>query len=88
MFLKAAGERKGREGKGRGNGVGIGTSSGPVRRVVKGKAIPVTGRGAPQDCETSRVSHFLDSRFTDGGDVSLTRRLPFTPMKISDTHFC
>jgi hypothetical protein len=26
------------------------------------------------ECETSRLSHFLDNRFTDGGDVSLTSR--------------
>jgi hypothetical protein len=25
------------------------------------KAIPVTGRGGPQDCEMSRLPHFLDS---------------------------
>jgi hypothetical protein len=25
----------------------------------KGKAIPVTGRGGPQGCETSRLPHFL-----------------------------
>jgi hypothetical protein len=31
----------------------------------------------------------LDSRLTDGGKiVSLTRRPPFTPRKIPDTHFC
>jgi hypothetical protein len=42
---------------------------------VKGKAIPVTGRGGTQDCKTSRLSHFLDNRLTDGGEVvSLTRR--------------
>jgi hypothetical protein len=28
----------------------------------KGKAIPVTGRGGPYGCETSRLPHFLDSR--------------------------
>jgi hypothetical protein len=27
----------------------------------KGKAIPVTGRGGPKDCETSRLSHFLNT---------------------------
>jgi hypothetical protein len=46
----------------------------------KGKAIPVTGRGGPQGCETSRLPHFLDNRLTDGGEiVSLTRRPLFTP---------
>jgi hypothetical protein len=41
---------------------------------VNGKAVPVTGRGGPQGCETSRLPHFLDSRLIDGGEVvSLTR---------------
>jgi hypothetical protein len=46
----------------------------------KGKAIPVTGRGGPQGCETSRLPHILDNRLTDGSEaVSLTRRSPYTP---------
>jgi hypothetical protein len=50
----------------------------------KDKAIPVTDRGGPQVCETSR----LDSRLTDGGEVvSLKRRPPFTPRKIPGTDF-
>jgi hypothetical protein len=58
-------------------------------KVKEGKAIRVTGHGGPQDCETSRLPHVLDSRLTDGGEfVSLTRRPPFTPMKIRGTHFC
>jgi hypothetical protein len=41
----------------------------------KGKAIPVTGHGGAQDCETSRLQHFLDNRLTDGSEVvSLTRQ--------------
>jgi hypothetical protein len=51
-------------------------------KTVKGKkkkckAIPVTGREGPRGCETSRLSHFLDNRLTDGDEVlSLTRRTP------------
>jgi hypothetical protein len=55
----------------------------------KGKAIPVAGHGGPPGFETSRISHFLDNRHTDGGKaVSLMRRPPFTPRKIPGTHFC
>jgi hypothetical protein len=51
---------------------------------VKGKTIPVTGRGGPQGFETSRLPHFLDNRLTDGGEViSLTCPPPFTPQKDS-----
>jgi hypothetical protein len=58
------------------------------KRKVKRKAIPVTGRGDPYGCETSRLPHFLENRLTDGGQVvSLTRRQPFTPRKIPGTHF-
>jgi hypothetical protein len=53
------------------------------------KAIPVTGRGGPQGCETSRLPYFLDNRITgDGEVVSLTRRPPYTARKIPDTRFC
>jgi hypothetical protein len=55
---------------------------------VKGKATPSTGRGDSQDCETSRIPHFLDNRFTDDDEVSLKRRPPFSSMKIPCTHFC
>jgi hypothetical protein len=55
----------------------------------EGKAIPVTGRGGPYVCETSRFPHFLVNRLTDGGEVvSLTSRPPFTPKKIPATNFC
>jgi hypothetical protein len=57
----------------------------------KGKVIPVTGRGGPWGCKTSRLPHFLDNRLTDGGEVvSLTRWSPIYPhpRKIPDTHFC
>jgi hypothetical protein len=55
----------------------------------KDKAIPVTGRGGPYDCEALRFLHFLDYHFTDGGEIiSLTRRPPFTARQIPGTHFC
>jgi hypothetical protein len=48
--------------------------------LIKGKAIPVTGRGDPEGCETPRLPHFLDNRLRDGGKViSLKPRPPFTP---------
>jgi hypothetical protein len=37
--------------------------------LVKGKSILVTGRGAPQACEMSRLPHFLDNRLKDGGEA-------------------
>jgi hypothetical protein len=50
----------------------------------KGKAVPVTGHRGPYDCETSRRSHFLDNRLTDGGEVvSLTCRPLFIPKEDS-----
>jgi hypothetical protein len=52
------------------------------------KAIPVTGHGGQLSCETSRFPHLLDNRLTDGGDVSLKRRPPFTAKKIPGTRFC
>jgi hypothetical protein len=60
-----------------------------VKIKKKRKLIPVTGRGGPQGCETSRLPHFLDNRLTDGSEViSLTRGPHFTPQNIPDTHFC
>jgi hypothetical protein len=35
---------------------------------------PLLGRLDLWVCEMLRIAHFLDSRLTDGGDVSLTRR--------------
>jgi hypothetical protein len=37
--------------------------------LKKGKAILVSGRGGPYGCETSRLTHYLDNRLTDGGEV-------------------
>jgi hypothetical protein len=54
------------------------------KKKKKGKAIPVTGREGPYGCEMSRLSHFLDNRLTDDGEVvSLTRRPPFNPRRMS-----
>jgi hypothetical protein len=48
-----------------------------VRITYSGKAILVTGRGGPQGFQRLRLSHFLDNRLADGGEVvSLTRRPP------------
>jgi hypothetical protein len=50
-----------------------------VSERVTGKCVPVTGRGCPQCCETSRLPHFPESRLIDGGEVvSLTCRPAFT----------
>jgi hypothetical protein len=35
----------------------------------KGKAVPVTGHEGPQGCETLRLQHLPDNRFTDAGKV-------------------
>jgi hypothetical protein len=52
------------------------------------KAIPVTGCGRLQGCNTSRLPHFLDNRLTDGGEVvSLTRWQTFTLRKIPSPRF-
>jgi hypothetical protein len=55
---------------------------------IRGKVPPVTGRGGPNDCETSRLPHFLDNRLTDGSEVfSLKRQPAFAPRNIPGTHF-
>jgi hypothetical protein len=53
----------------------------------KGKDNPVTVRGGPQGCETSRFPHFLDDRLADGDEVTLTSRPPFTPQEDSGYSF-
>jgi hypothetical protein len=40
----------------------------------KDKAAPVTGRGGPQCCETSRLSHLLDNQLTGKSLVLLPVR--------------
>jgi hypothetical protein len=58
------------------------------REKQNGKAIPITGCGGPQGCETLRLPHFQDSRLRDGSEfVSLTCQPPFTPTEIPGTHF-
>jgi hypothetical protein len=53
----------------------------------KQEAIPITDRGGPLGCETSRLPYFLDSRLIDGSKVvSPTRRPLFTPRNIPGTH--
>jgi hypothetical protein len=48
---------------------------------IKGKAIPVIGRGGLYGCETSKLPHFLDNSLTDSGHVvSLTRRPAGLPL--------
>jgi hypothetical protein len=64
-----------------------------LRISYESKAIPVTDRGRPQGCETSRLPRFLDKRQRNGGGVvSPTHRQRFTPQKhylyASGTHFC
>jgi hypothetical protein len=61
---------------------------------VKGKDIPVSGRGGPEGCERLRFPHYLDKQLIDGGKVVSPTRLPHvTPqvslfLKIPGTHFC
>jgi hypothetical protein len=48
-----------------------------VQRVatLRGKkGIPVTSRGGPCGCETSRLPHLLDKRLADGGEVASPTR--------------
>jgi hypothetical protein len=55
------------------------------------KAVPVTGRGGLQGCETLRIPHCLDNRLTDCGKFSHTQRPRSTPQQhyssASGTHF-
>jgi hypothetical protein len=39
----------------------------------KSKTISVTGRGGLLGCERVRIPHCLDSRLTDGGELSALR---------------
>jgi hypothetical protein len=60
-----------------------------VHAIVMGLkhiAIPVTGSGGPQGCETSRLPYFLDNRLTDGGEVVSLTRWPAGLCKQIDLH--
>jgi hypothetical protein len=47
---------------------------------VQGKATAVTGRGDTEGCETTRLQHFLENRFTDNDEVVLCAgKQLFTP---------
>jgi hypothetical protein len=60
-----------------------------VSKTSKSKVISVTGHGDPQGFEKSRLPHFLDDRFTDGGEVvSLTCRSRFTLRNIPGIPCC
>jgi hypothetical protein len=49
----------------------------PWIQSIKKVSIPVTDRGGPYGCETSRLPHFLENLLTNGGEVvSLTHRPP------------
>jgi hypothetical protein len=55
---------------------------------IKGKVIPVTGRGGPYICETSRLPHFLDNRLTDGDKVvSLTVKVCLIILYLREEYF-
>jgi hypothetical protein len=50
--------------------------------------IPITDLRGHEDFGTSRLPHFLDNRFTDGGEVvCLVRQPHFTPQEDSWTLF-
>jgi hypothetical protein len=53
------------------------------------KAIPITGREGPYDCETSRLPHFrgIGSQMTVKL-LTLRAGRPLPPRKIPGTHFC
>jgi hypothetical protein len=57
------------------------------RKTEISKAVQVTDHGGLLGYEVLRIVHRLNNRLTDGGEVSLTRRLPFIPTKILDTPF-
>jgi hypothetical protein len=48
--------------------------------IYKGRTLPVTDLVGSQDCEMSRLPHFIDRQLTGGSEVvSLVDRLPFAP---------
>jgi hypothetical protein len=60
-----------------------------IAKKGKGKIIPVTGRGGPWSCETSRLPLFLDNRLKDGGGgLSALLAGRHKGRKFPGTHFC
>jgi hypothetical protein len=57
----------------------------PLHHLVlsEGKAVLVIGHRGPWGCETSRLTLFIDTRLTDGGEVSVTLLPLFTPQQDS-----
>jgi hypothetical protein len=49
----------------------------PFHKIEKTKAIPVTGCGGPQDCETSILPHFPDNWLADSGEAVSFMYWPF-----------
>jgi hypothetical protein len=70
-------------------GNGLGRGQYPNINMEGGsKVIPVTGRGGLQGCEMLRISHILDNRIKNGGEiVSLMRRPRFYRQEYS-WNFC
>jgi hypothetical protein len=54
----------------------------------EGKAIPVTGRGGPKDCEMLRIPHCLDSRLIVNCEILATCSSTYSPVRTSqETHY-
>jgi hypothetical protein len=42
----------------------------PENGILNSKDVPVTDREIPQGCEMYRLPHFLENRFTGGGEAA------------------
>jgi hypothetical protein len=61
-----------------------------LAETVNGKEkrkVLVTDRGGLWGSEMSRLPHFIDNRFNEDDEVSLTLRPHFIPRNIPGTHF-